>query len=99
MEELKEELRQLANVTFPEAARRGGYPIVHNHCFLRVVYDNLFQQNWREVLTDKKPVIHQLDETQLRSAVTLGHEITADRERCEILNRKSLHWRGKLPAT
>ena len=99
MEELKDELRRLANEDFPRVARRDGYPIVFNHCFLRVVYDNLFGAKWQEVLNGKKPAIHQLDETQLRRAVELGRQVMADRETCEILNRRSLRWRGKLRET
>ncbi|MGB3799283.1 MAG: hypothetical protein WA952_05670 [Lewinella sp.] len=85
----------MANRQFPAAAREGGYPIVHNHCFLRVVYDHLFQKNWREALDSKKPAIHQLDEMQLRRAVSLGHQVMADRATCEIMNQQSLAWRGK----
>ena len=98
-EELKDQLRHLANDVFPATARRDGYPIVMNHCFLRVVYDNLFGQKWQEVLGTKKPAIHQLDETQLRRAIALGNEIIADRRRCEILNQRSLEWRGKAGKT
>jgi hypothetical protein len=94
-EALKDELRELANDTFPAVARREGYPIVFNHCFLRVVYDHLFQQQWQKVLGTKKPAIHQLDETQLRRAIALGREMIADRRACEIMNRRSLEWRGK----
>lgn len=99
MEALKDQLRTLANETFPAVARRDKYPIVFNHCFLRVVYDNLFGQKWQEVLNPKKPAIHQLSETQLRRAIALGNEIIADRQTCEILNRRSLEWRGKAPTT
>lgn len=95
MEELKRELRQLANLTFPEVARRNEYPIVRNHCFLRVVYDNLFLAKWQSVLDAKKPAIHQLDETQLRRAVEIGLEVIADLDHCQILNERSLRWRGK----
>ena len=98
-ERLKDELRTLANHTFPKVARREGYPIVMNHCFLRVVYDNLFGQKWQEVLGTKKPAIHQLDETQLRRAIELGNEVIADRETCEIINARSLAWRGNSRST
>ena len=94
-EALKRELLDLANLDFPERARRGGYPIRLNHCFLRVVYDHLFEKKWQDVLNAKKPAIHQLDETQLRRAIQLGHEVMADRESCEIMNERSLVWRGK----
>ena len=96
---LKDQFRRQANHTFPAVARRGGYPIVMNHCFLRVVYDNLFGQKWQEVLSTKKPAIHQLDETQLRRAIELGNEVIADRGTCEILNERSLTWRGKSRST
>ena len=99
LEALKAHLRHQANHTFPEVARREGYPIVMNHCFLRVVYDNLFGQKWQEVLDPKKPAIHQLSETQLRRAVALGNEVIADRATCEILNERSLAWRGKSRKT
>ena len=99
LDDLKQALRTQANDTFPAAARAGGYPIVMNHCFLRVVYDNLFQQKWQTALDAKKPAIHQLDEMQLRRAITLGEEIIADRETCEILNQRSLKWRRKARKT
>lgn len=92
---LWQELSQMANRQFPAAARAGGFPIVHNHCFLRVVYDHLFEKKWQEVLDPKKPAYRQLDETQLRRAIAIGHEVMADRERCEIMNARSLRWRGK----
>jgi len=44
-EALKEELRIQANKTFPAVARREGFPIVMNHCFLRVVYDIYFNKS------------------------------------------------------
>ncbi len=99
LEALKDQLRQQANHTFPAVARREGYPIVMNHCFLRVVYDNLFERKWQEVLDAKKPAIHQLDETQLRRAIALGNEVIADRATCEIMNARSLAWRGKPRST
>lgn len=99
LDALKETLRTQANQTFPVAARAAGYPIVMNHCFLRVVYDNLFQQKWQTALDPKKAAIHQLDEMQLRRAIALGEQIIADRETCEILNDRSLVWRGKARKT
>lgn len=95
-ERLKELLRHQANVAFPAAARAGKYPIIYNHCFLRVVYDNLFGEKWQRVLGDKKPAIHQLDETQLRRATEIGQRLIADRAACETMNRKSLEYRGKI---
>ena len=95
MEDLRAELMDLANRQFPAAARAWNYPIRLNHCFLRVVYDHLFEKKWQEALDGKKPAYRQLDETQLRRAIAIGHEVMADRERCEIMNERSLRWRGK----
>ena len=92
---LKAHLRQLANEDFPAAARAGGYPIRFNHCFLRVVYDNLVGNKWQRVLTGKQPAIHQLTEEQLRRAIEIGEAITAEAGVCRALNEQSLGWRGK----
>ena len=95
-EHLKQRLKEQANETFPAAARAGGYPIRFNHCFLRVVYDNLLGAQWQKVLKKGKPAIHQLSEEQLTKALTIGEEVIASKDRCAELNQKSLRYRGKL---
>ena len=91
----KERLRKLANVEFPTAARAGNYPIVFNHCFLRVVYDNVFRDKWQNVLPKGKPAIHQLSEAQLDEAIQLGERLVKDKSLVERLNHQSLRYRGK----
>lgn len=93
--ELKNRLRTLANETFPAAARSGNYPVRFNHCFLRIVYDNLLGDQWQNVL-GKGPAIHQLSQEQLDQAVQLGRRIIEDPKLCEELNLRSLEFRGKL---
>lgn len=93
---LKDRLRTLANEEFPAAARAGGYPVVFNHCFLRIVYDNLFGDQWQNKLPGGKAAIHQLSPEQLERAIYIGEAITEDAELCRELNRRSLGWRGKL---
>ena len=95
IEALREALRHQANVEFPAAARAGGYPIRFNHCFLRVVYDNLFGAQWQTVLPKGKPAIRQLTAAQLERALEIGQAVIGDKETCMRLNRKSLDWRGK----
>lgn len=92
---LKDRLRQLANDEFPAAARAGKYPIVFNHCMLRVVYDNLFQDKWQRVLAKGRPAIHQLTESQLFVAIAIAEKIMNDRQACVILNEQSVRWRKK----
>lgn len=95
LEEKKTQLRTLANVRFPAAARAGNFPIVHNHCFLRVVYDEVLQDKWQNVLKTSKPAIHQLSLEQLDKAIKTGQAMIADRELTVQLNRQSLRYRGK----
>lgn len=92
---LKDRLRQLANTDFPAAARSGDYPVRFNHCFLRIVYDNLFGGKWQEALSNGKPAIHQLTEEQLTAAIELGERLIDDPAHCRLLNERSLRWRGK----
>ena len=95
-EQLRAELRELANRTFPATAKGDQrYPIKLNHCFLRVVYDNLVEDKWRRVLTGEGPAINQLTGEQLERAVELGEAITADPDLCRTLNQRSVEWRGK----
>ncbi|NJC25116.1 hypothetical protein [Neolewinella antarctica] len=95
-DEKKERLRQLANVDFPAAAKAGRFPIVLNHCFLRVVYDHVAQDMWKNVLTGKGPAIHQLSGEQLDLAIATGEAMLTDRELTSKLNQESLAFRGKL---
>ena len=94
-EELKTELLRIAREEFPRAAREGRYPIRFDHCMLRVVYDHLYGAQWQTVLK-KGPAIHQLSEVELKRAIEIAGQVTAEREVCERLNRQSLKYRGKL---
>ena len=94
-EELKTELLRIAREEFPAAARAGKYPIRFDHCLLRVVYDHLYGAQWQTVLK-KGPAIHQLSEEELKRAIEIARQVTADREVCDRLNRQSLAYRGKL---
>lgn len=95
-EALRDTLRHQANVEFPAAAKAGGYPIRLNHCFLRVVYDNLFGARWQTKLAKGKPAIRQLTDAQLERAIEIGQAVIDDKATCVELNRKSLDWRGKV---
>ncbi len=92
---LRSELLHLAREVFPVAARAGKFPIHQDHCFLRIVYDNLFEQKWQDVLPKGEAAYKQLTNNQLQAAIALGHSIIADAATCTELNQKSLAWRGK----
>lgn len=93
LEEKKARLKELANVEFPAIARAENYPITQNHCFLRVVYDHLFQDKWQRILSNKKPAIHQLSAGQLDAAIAIGDEMLKSRILVERLNEESLKFR------
>ena len=95
LETKKQRLKELANVEFPAAAKAGKYPIILNHCFLRVVYDSIFEDKWQRQLQKGKPAIHQLTENQLDQAITTGEKMVHDKHLTEDLNQKSLKYRGK----
>ena len=97
-ERLRALLLDQANERFPAVAKTDpGYPVRFNHCFLRIVYDNLFGAHWQRVLPEgQRPAYRHLSREQLARAVALGEEIIADPARCRELNRRSLAWRGKL---
>ena len=93
--ELRVELLRLANEVFPAVAKTGDYPVRFNHCFLRIVYDNLFGARWQEVLPPGQPAYKQLSPEQLAGAIELGEAVIADPAYCRTLNERSLHWREK----
>ncbi len=89
-------LRHLANVAFPEAASAGGYPVHLNHCFLRIVYDTVFEAKWNTVLPKGRgAAVDRLSPKQLEQAVKIGEAIIADPALCAELNSQSLAYRGK----
>ena len=99
---LRDELRHLANERFPAVAKTGDYPVRFNHCFLRIVYDNLFGAQWQTVLPNPKdraskgqPAYKQLDGAQLTRAIEIGHAVIESPEECRRLNDLSLAYRGK----
>ena len=95
LEAKKQRLKELANVEFPKAAKEGKYPIIFNHCFLRVVYDSLFEDKWQHQLKKGQPAIHQLTAEQLDQAIKTGEAMVKDKDLTVDLNQKSLTYRGK----
>lgn len=93
--ELKTRLLELVRTELPTVAKRKQYPIRFDHCFLRVIYDNLFDAPWRTVLHENRAAIYQLTEVQLKQAIALAENMLEDRECCVQLNQKSLLLRGK----
>lgn len=87
---------KLTNQVLPELARQRQFPVKYNHCFQRIVLDNLFGCCWYEALDRKDTAYKQLTEEQLERAIAIAESmIIQTNEHTHQLNRNSLRWRKK----
>ncbi len=93
---LRDEYTQKVNHTLPETAQNSdGWPIHLDHCFGRVVLDNLFQDEWYDHVADR-PAYQNLSKDQLEEAIRIADTMLEEgKPTVEELNQKSLEWRGK----
>ena len=95
---LLEEYRRLVRVELPAAARAGRWTLRLDHCFARVILDEVFGGCWYDHLERGKgrSAEKQLDARQLQHAIQLGRGMLTNGE-AEVrrLNAQSLAWRGK----
>jgi hypothetical protein len=92
---LQQRYLELTNEILPKLAQHRRFPVQENHCFQRILLDNLFQCCWYEVLDRKQGAAYkQLTEAQLERAIVLAEAIlTQPDEYIQQLNRNSLNWR------
>ena len=85
----------LTKEVMPQMARDGSvkWPVRNDHCFQRIVLDNVCDGPWFEHLP--RPAYKNLSHDQAVRAVQLCEGIVADRVNLHDLNQKSLAWRGK----
>jgi hypothetical protein len=97
--QLRNQYLELTNRVLPELARSRRFPVTANHCFQRIILDNLFGCCWYNVLhRGRIPAYQQLTEPQLEQAIGLAEAIVAyPDEYLWQLNQNSLSWRGKMP--
>lgn len=89
----------LINQQLPELAKQTAMPVRFNHCFARIVLDNLFEGCWYEHLSRKQPAYKQLNAAQLTKAIAIATTLLNTPEAANQLNQNSLRWRGKLKPT
>ncbi|WP_059000619.1 hypothetical protein [Leptolyngbya sp. NIES-2104] len=94
--QLRNQYLELTNRVLPDLASSRKFPVRYNHCFQRIILDNLFDRCWYEVLERKRiPAYQQLSEEQLENAIALANLIIAQPDSyLEQLNQNSLQWRG-----
>jgi hypothetical protein len=72
------------------------WPVTLDHCFMRIVLDNLLGRCWYDVLDRRKPAYMQLSAVQLHDAIRLADAmLTGGVGRVRALNDASLRLRGK----
>ncbi|MBE9060884.1 hypothetical protein [cf. Phormidesmis sp. LEGE 11477] len=96
IDSLRAQYLSLINEQLPEKAKQVSMPVRFNHCFARIILDNLFEACWYEYLSRQLPAYKQLNEEQLAQAIAIAEEMLSNPESVRQLNRNSLHWRGKL---
>lgn len=98
LSQLRNKYQELINKVLPEIARERRFPVRYNHCFGRIILDNLFGCCWYKVLNRQHGAAYkQLTLEQLERAIALAEAIIIQpNEYIVQLNRNSLRWRGKL---
>ncbi len=94
---LRQRYLQLTNETLPQLAGERQFPVRFNHCFQRIVLDNLFERCWYEALDRRAGAAYkQLTAKQLKGAIAIAEAITEKPDSYIYeLNQNSLRWRGK----
>ena len=91
---LQEFLHYAKNV-LPSIAstRKNTWPIRHDHCFMRVILDNIVGCAWYEVIPS--PAYKNLTDEQASAALNLAKQIATESVSLHALNQRSKQWRNK----
>lgn len=95
--QLRNQYLELTNQVLPKLAASRRFPVRYNHCFQRIILDNVLGRCWYEVLDRQQaPAYKQLTEAQLEDAISLANRIIHQPDAyLHRLNQRSLNWRGK----
>ncbi|KAL8631519.1 hypothetical protein Q9189_002737 [Teloschistes chrysophthalmus] len=102
LRDLQCEWRKLYSETLPSLAiakspAQTTWPVHIDHCFARIILDNVMGDGgpWTNKL--KSPAIHNMTSAQLRTCIALGNAIGCGKEDLAELDAKSLQARAKKP--
>ena len=71
-----------------------GWALNEDHCFMRVILDQLFQDCWYNHLDCRLTAYKQLNDQQIRGAISLATVVErGDFDTLDQWNRESLRWR------
>lgn len=94
-ETLQEEYLHYTKIVLPQLARQNKWVVSYDHCFQRIVLDNLFETCWYAAVKER-PAYKHLSEVQLQQAIAIAKDIERyGNEYLRELNTKSLTWRKK----
>jgi hypothetical protein len=93
----REQYRTLVGERLPAAAGQAGdWPIHQDHCFARVVLDNVFQGVWYDHV-DGRPAYEHLSADDLDAAIDIAERLLrSGAPLVTELNERSLRWRDEL---
>ena len=95
--ELQERYLELTRSELPAKARISGWVVIQDHCFMRIILDQLFQGCWYDFLDRRLVAYKQLSDEQLTRAIAMGEQLlSGDATTLHRWNNESLAWRGKL---
>lgn len=95
--ELQDRYLKLTRVELPAEARKRGWVVAEDHCFMRIILDRLFGDCWYEHLDRRLTAYKQLGDEQLRECIAMAEQLLdGDNDALVQWNRDSLRWRGKL---
>ncbi len=83
----------LTGTVLPAMAREQGWPITHDHCFMRVCLDTSLGARWDTLV--RRPAIRHLDLSQLAAAVAQAERVAREPLLLPALNRDSLRLRAQ----
>lgn len=82
------------NKKLPEWSKNNPSPVKYNHCFARIVLDNVFNDVWYNHL--KKPAYKNIKEKELSKAIAICENILNGKVDIFQMNKNSLKYRSKL---
>jgi hypothetical protein len=83
----------LIRVVLPSLSGPRGWPVRHDHCFARIILDQVCGGCWYDHIPSR-PAYKHLSDAQLHAAVALAEAIVAGTADLAVMNRASLQWRA-----
>ena len=91
---LEAEWLALTRQTLPALAKTRRWPVITDHCFMRILLDAVYGERWDRVVQGR-PAYKHIDFRRLEAAVALAKNAVANDADLWALNAQSLAWRGK----